>query len=206
MERNPVRRIGSGAPLLALSIVVSGVLLASGCGQQPTQPGAESHDHVTTSGTNQSPQEVLITSDVVQNYFPELARQHTPTENPDAAGTPEATRMAIYEGDDGRKVTLSADRYPSSDSASAAFELAIDKSEAVQGFVALPAPVDIGDRAFAGIVSQGDDTHIGYGALTGEYVIGVTSAGYPATTENTARLIDLTRAAVERAQAAQGHS
>ncbi|WP_231496470.1 hypothetical protein [Rhodococcus sp. UNC363MFTsu5.1] len=106
MERNPVRRIGGGAPLLALSIVVSGVLLASGCGQQPTQPGAESHDHVTTSGTNQLPQEALVTSDVVQNYFPELARQHTPTESPDAAGTPEATRMAIYEGDDGRKVTF----------------------------------------------------------------------------------------------------
>ncbi|SEK99316.1 hypothetical protein SAMN05444583_10579 [Rhodococcus maanshanensis] len=114
--------------------------------------------------------------------------------------------MAIYEGDGGRKVTISADRYPSSDSASTAFEQAIDKSEAVQGFVALPAPVDIGDRAFAGIVSQGDDTHIGYGALTGEFVVGVTSAGYPATTENTAKLIDLTRAAVERAEAAQGHS
>ncbi|MCZ4558934.1 hypothetical protein O4215_25565 [Rhodococcus maanshanensis] len=167
-----------------LAIILAGVLLTGGCGQP---------------GTNQLPQEVLVPLEAVQNHFPEIATQNPPSENTNAAGIPDATRMAIYEGDDGKKVTVSVDRYPGPDSASTAFEEAIDKSEAVQGFAALPPPIDVGDRAFAGTVSQGDDTHIGYGALAGEYVIGVTSAGYPATIENTAKLIDLTREAVGKA-------
>ncbi|MCQ4117829.1 hypothetical protein [Rhodococcus tibetensis] len=197
-----MRRIGSSASLALGSIALVGVLLAGGCGQQRTESGASSQQDVTTSGTNLLPQEVLVGLEVVQKYFPEIDQQTTATENSTASGVPAATRMVIYEGGDGRRVTVSADQYSSPTSASSAFEQAIDKSEVVQGFVALPAPSDVGDKAFAGAVTQGDETHIGYGALAGEYVIGVTSAGHPATAENIGKLTDLTREAVEKAETA----
>ena len=200
-ERYRVQRTGSSAPLAILAIILAGVLFAGACGRQDTQSGAESHQDATTSGTNLLPQEALVGLDVVQNYFPEIEQQTATSENSTASGTPDATRMVIYEGGDGRRVTVSGDQYPSADAAASAFEQAIGNSETVQGFVPLPAPADVGDKAFAGSVTQGADTHIGYGALAGEYVIGVTSAGYPATTENVEKLAGLTRDAVEKATA-----
>ncbi|MFC0446855.1 hypothetical protein [Rhodococcus jostii] len=201
-KRYRVRRIGGRASVALFSIISVGVLLAAGCGQQSTQSDAESQQDVTTSATNLLPEDVLVASDVVQNYFPEVDDQATTSENPNASGTPEATRMVIYEGSEGRRVTISVDQYPSSDAASTAFEEAIGKSEVVQGFAPLPAPPDVGDKAFAGVVTQGADTHIGYGALAGDYVVGVTSAGYPATPENVAKLTELTREAVAKVEPA----
>ena len=196
-----MRRIGSSAPLAILAIILAGVFFAGACGQQDTQSDAESQQDATTSEAILLPQEIVVGLDVVQTYFPEMEQQTATSENSTASGTPDATRMVIYEGGDGRRVTVSVDRYPSVDAAATAFEQAIDNSEAVPGFVALPAPADVGDKAFAGSVTQGDDTHIGYGALAGEYVIGVTSAGYPATTENVEKLAGLTHDAVEKATA-----
>ncbi|UNM99193.1 hypothetical protein [Rhodococcus opacus] len=200
-ERYRVERIGSSAPLAILVTILAGVLFAGGCGQQDTQSDAESQPEASTSEAILLPQEALVGLDVVQTYFPEIEQQTATSENSTASGTPDATRMVIYEGGDGRRVTVSVDRYPSTDAAATAFEQAIDKSEVVPGFAALPAPADVGDKAFAGSVTQGEDTHIGYGALAGEYVIGVTSAGYPATTENVEKLAGLTRDAVEKATA-----
>ena len=200
-ERYRVRRIGSSAPLAVLAIILAGVFFAGACGQQDTQSDAESQQDATTSEASLLPQEIVVGLDVVQTYFPEMEQQTATSENSTASGTPDATRMVIYEGGDGRRVTVSVDRYPSVDAAATAFEQAIDNSEAVPGFVALPAPADVGDKAFAGSVTQGDDTHIGYGALAGEYVIGVTSAGYPVTTENVEKLAGLTHDAVEKATA-----
>ncbi|TQC43478.1 hypothetical protein EEB14_42645 [Rhodococcus sp. WS4] len=201
-KRYRVRRIGGRASVALFSIISVGVLLAAGCGQQSTQSDAESQQDVTTSATNVLPEDVLVASDVVQNYFPDVDDQATTSENPNASGTPEATRIVIYEGSEGRRVTISVDQYPSSDAASTAFEEAIGKSEVVQGFAPLPAPPDVGDKAFAGVVTQGADTHIGYGALAGDYVVGVTSAGYPATPENVAKLTELTREAVAKVEPA----
>ncbi|WP_418328339.1 hypothetical protein [Rhodococcus oxybenzonivorans] len=201
-EKYRPRRIGRRAALAILSIVVIGALTAGGCGQQRTEPGGESQQDATTSTPNLVPQEVLVGMEVVQKYFAEIDRQATTSANANAAGVPEATRMVIYEGADGRRVTVSVDQYSSPDSASTAFEQAIDKSEEVQGFVALPTPSGVGEKAFAGAVTQGEETHIGYGALAGEYVIGVTSAGYPANAENIGKLTDLTRDAVEKADTA----
>ncbi|MEU2003146.1 hypothetical protein ABZ518_17260 [Rhodococcus sp. NPDC019616] len=160
-EKYRPRRIGRRASLAILSIVVIGALTAGGCGQQRTEPGGESQQDATTSTTNLVPQEVLVGLEVVQKYFPEIDRQATTSANASAAGVPEATRMVIYEGADGRRVTVSVDQYSSPDSASTAFEQAIDKSEVVQGFVALPTPSGVGEKAFAGTVTQGEETHIG---------------------------------------------
>ena len=122
-KRYRVRRTGERASLAILSVISVGVLLAVGCGQQSAQPDAESQQDVTTSGTNLLPEHVLVASDVVQNYFPEVDHQTTTGENANAPGAPEATRMVIYEGGEGRKVTISVDQYPSPDAASTAYEI-----------------------------------------------------------------------------------
>ncbi|MGW4337127.1 hypothetical protein ACWEK5_30620 [Rhodococcus koreensis] len=200
-ERHGVRRRGGRGSLALLSIVLAGVVLAAGCGQPDSGSDAKSQQDQTTSEANLLPEDVVVALDGVQSYFPEIERQTATGENSTAADAPDATRMVIYEGGDGRRVTISVDHYASPDAASTAFEQAIDKSEVVQGFTPLPAPTDVGDKAFAGSVTQGPDTHIGYGALAGDYVVGVTSAGYPATPENVDKLTDLTRAAVEKTEA-----
>jgi hypothetical protein len=185
-----------------LSIMAVAVLPAAGCGSESTPSEPESQQDVTTPATNLLPEDVLVALDVVQGYFPEIDHQITTGANSTASGNPDATRMVIYEGDDGRRITVSVDRYPGPDSASAAFEQAIDASEVVPGFAPLPAPADVGDKAFAGVVTQGDDTHIGFGALAGGQVVGVTAAGYPAAPQNIGRLTELMRAAVEKATTA----
>jgi len=201
-ERHGVRTRGGRGSLAFLSIVLAGVLLAAGCGQQDSESGGESQQDQTTSEANLVPEDVVVALDGVQSYFPEIERQTATGVNSTAAGAPEATRMVIYEGGDGRRVTISVDQYASPDAASTAFEQAIGKSVVVPGFVALPAPAGVGDKAFAGAVTQGEDTHIGYGALDGAYVVGVTSAGYPATPENVDKLTGLTRDAVAKATTA----
>ena len=60
---------------------------------------------MTTSGANLVPPELLVGLDVVQNYFPEIEQQTATSENTTASGAPDATRMVIYEGGDGRRVT-----------------------------------------------------------------------------------------------------
>ncbi len=135
-----MRTRGGRGSLAFLSIVLAGVVLAAGCGQQDSGSDAESQQDQTTFEANLLPEDVVVALDGVQSYFPEIERQTATGENSTAAGAPEATRMVIYEGGDGRRVTISVDQYASSAAASAAFEQAIGKSEVVPGFVALPAP------------------------------------------------------------------
>ncbi|MFC9557699.1 hypothetical protein ACFTWF_43605 [Rhodococcus sp. NPDC056960] len=201
-KRNRGRPRGGRTALAVLSIMAVAVLPAAGCGSESTPSEPESQQDVTTPATNLLPEDVLVALDVVQSYFPEIDHQTTTSENPTASGNPDATRMVIYEGEDGKRITVSVDRYPGPDSASAAFEQAIDASEVVPGFAPLPAPADVGDKAFAGVVTQGEDTHIGFGSLAGGQVVGVTAAGYPAAPQNIGRLTELMRAAVEKATTA----
>jgi hypothetical protein len=73
----------------------------------------------------------------------------------------------------------------------------------VSGFTLLPAP-DLGDQSFAGTVTQGDETHVGLGALSGKLIVGATIAGYDATPDNIAGLIALARAENDAATDALG--
>ncbi|MGC1323198.1 MAG: hypothetical protein WA849_13520 [Candidatus Udaeobacter sp.] len=49
----------------------------------------------------------------------------------------------------------------------------------------------MGQKAFAGMVTMGAETHIGLGALVGKLIVGVTLAGYDATPDNVAKLVAL---------------
>jgi hypothetical protein len=100
---------------------------------------------------------------------------------------------------DSRRVTLSVDQYSSSRAASAAYGRAAQRSRRVFGFHPLTAPI-VGERAFAGTVTIGGETHVGLGVLSGRLVVGATLAGYGATKRNVATLVALAR--VQRSVAA----
>jgi len=98
-------------------------------------------------------------------------------------------------------VTITVDQYPTASDASSAYQEAVAKSKTVPGFKPVPAE-DLGQDAFIGTVTQGEETHIGLGALHGALIVGVTLAGYDPTPENTAKLISVTREEESAAKAA----
>jgi hypothetical protein len=119
-----------------------------------------------------------------------------------AVGKPKATRSIIYvSSDSSKKVTITVDQYVSSSEASSAYEEAVQKSKTVPGFKPVAVP-DLGANAFIGTVTQGEETHIGLGALHGTLIVGATLAGYDSTPDNVAKLVSLTRAEEAVAKAA----
>ena len=86
-------------------------------------------------------------------------------------------------------MTISVDQYESSTEASSAYEQAIEKSK-IPGFTPVSVP-NLGQKAFAGTVTMGAETHVGLGALVGKLIVGVTLAGYDATPDNVAKLVAL---------------
>jgi hypothetical protein len=110
----------------------------------------------------------------------------------------------IYSnGDSSKKVTISVDQYANAGVASSAFQEAVAKSQKVSGFTALPAP-DIGQKASAGIVTQGTESHVGVGSVSGNLIIQATIAGYETSPENISKIQDVARSEVAQAKAALG--
>jgi hypothetical protein len=136
----------------------------------------------------------------VQQYFPEVTRQESTGPNSTSSGKPEASRQVIYSnGDSSKKVTVSVDKYASDQAASSAFQDAINKSEKVTGFAALPAP-DIGQKASAGIVTQGTESHVGVGSVSGPLIIQATIAGYEPSPQNISNIEAVTKSEVAHAR------
>jgi hypothetical protein len=59
---------------------------------------------------------------------------------------------------------------------------------------------NLGDGAFIGVVTQGDETHVGGGALYGDLIVTATLQGYDGTDENKAKVIELLRKQGDAAQ------
>jgi hypothetical protein len=145
--------------------------------------------------------DAIIRLPVIARFFPEVTQEMSSGQNATAVGKPEATRSVIYTNfDKSKKVTISVDRYATSNDALAAYEEAVQKSRSVPGFKSVDAP-NLGPRAFIGTVTQGNETHIGLGALRDTLIVGVTLAGYELSTDTTAKLISLAR---EEEKAADG--
>ena len=51
----------------------------------------------------------------------------------------------------------------------------------------------LGQRAFAGSVTRGAETHVGLGVLDDKLIVGATLAGYDATPDNTVKLVAVAR-------------
>jgi len=134
------------------------------------------------------PSEVVVPLGTVDSFFPQVTRVVSTGPNETSLGSPQATIAVIYGNSDSSvKVTISVDEYRSSADASSAYQQALQASEQVPGFHLIPAPT-LGQRAFAGTVTMGGETHIGSGVLNGRVIVGVTLAGLDATQQNITNL------------------
>jgi hypothetical protein len=142
----------------------------------------------------------IVRLERVDRFFPQVARQAGTGKNTTASGKPLATRQVIYANHDAsKKVTLSVDWYATPRRALRAFKSAARRSRHVQGFSPL-APPKVGQRASAGTVTQGDETHVGLAALQGSLIMQATIAGYDATRAKISRLVALSRVEVRHAK------
>src|SRR5437588_1465250 len=182
--------------LAALLIAITGSLSLAAYGQSPP-PG---NDTTSTPGSV-LPREVVVPISVVNRFFT-VTREASTGSNSTAVGNPKATRSVIYANNNGsKKVTITVDQYASPTDASSAYQEAVHKSKIVPGFKPVSAP-DLGQNAFIGTVTQGDETHIGLGALQGTLIVGVTLVGYDSAPDNVAKLVSVTREEEAAAKAA----
>jgi hypothetical protein len=145
------------------------------------------------------PQQTLLPPDIVldlaavNTFFPDIT--HLAQTGPDktAQGNPTATRSVFYETNGGTKrVTISVDRYRDPSAASDAYKRALQKSEAVRGFKLLKVP-NLAQRTFAGTVTMNGETHVGMGVLSGNTIVGATTARYDASASLVSSLVSMTR-------------
>jgi hypothetical protein len=185
--------------LAALSVAVVWALSPA------TYGGSSSSPSSTTSASDFTlPRSVVVPLSVVGRLFPEVTQEASTGRNLTAAGNPTATRSVIYAtSDHSKKVTISVDQYGSSSDALSAYQQAVQKSQSVPGFNPVPVPT-LGQRAFAGSVTRGVETHVGLGVLDDELIVGATLAGYDATSDNTVKLVGMARMVDAAAKLALG--
>jgi hypothetical protein len=87
---------------------------------------------------------------------------------------------------------ISVDHYQTPQGASSAYQQAFQASQEVPGAKGEPVS-DLGQRAFIGVATQGNETHVGGGALYGDRIVTLTLQGYDGTQENRAKVIALIR-------------
>jgi len=152
------------------------------------------------ASTTLLPRHWIVPLKRVERFFPQVTKQAGTGKNTTSSGRPIASRQVIYANhDSSRKVTLSVDRYSKRKPASRAFREAVRKSKEIKGFKPLPRP-NVGQKGFAGKVTQGDETHVGVIALQGSLIMQSTIAGYNATDSNVSKIVRLTRKQVATAK------
>ena len=182
--------------LATLLIATTGSLSSTAYGQFAS-PG----NGTTSTPGSVLPRKVVVPISVVNRFF-SVTREASTGQNLTAVGNPKATRSVIYaNSDSSKKVTITVDQYASATGASSAYQEAVQKSKIVPGFKPVSAP-DLGQNAFIGTVTQGDETHIGLGAVQGALIVGVTLVGYDPTPDNIAKLVSVTREEEAAAKAA----
>jgi hypothetical protein len=183
--------------LAALSIAVVEALLLAPYGQSSPSRGT------TSASASVLSRNFVVPLSVVEEFYPQVAQEASTGQNVTAVGNPKATRSVIYANDDNsKKVTITVDQYESETDASSAYEQAVEKSK-IPGFKPLSVS-NVGQKAFAGTVTMGAETHVGLGALVGKLIVGVTLAGYDATPDNIAKLVALAHKEDAAARAALG--
>ena len=172
----------------AIFIVVIDALSLTAKGQSPSSANGSAK-----AFNSILPRTVVVPLSTVNRLFPDVTQEVSTGYNLTAVANAKATRSVIYaNSDSSKKVTITVDQYPTATDASSAYREAVEKSKTVPGFKSLPAE-NLGENAFIGTVTQGEETHIGLGALHGVLIVGATLAGYDPTPQNTAKLISLTR-------------
>jgi hypothetical protein len=148
------------------------------------------------------PRDVILPLEAMQEIVPEMTSETATGANATAVGNPTDTRVVTFATAGGdQRVVLSVDRYRSSDDASTAFQEAFRKSQEVPGAKA-EAVSDLGEAALIGVVTQGDESHVGGGALFGDLIVTATLQGYKGTDTNKATVTELINRQAEHAQQA----
>ena len=195
-NRNPYKKMER---LAAASIVLAGVLSPAAHGQSSPLSSA------TSTPESVLPRSFVVSLSAVEEFFPEVTKEVSTGQNSTAVGNPKTTRSVIYANDDSsKKVTISVDLYENTTDASSAYEQAVEKSK-IPGFKPVSVP-NLGQKAFAGTVTSGAETHVGLGALAGKLIVGVTLAGYDATPQNVTKLVAVARKEDAAARAALSSS
>ena len=122
-----------------------------------------------------------------------MSRETATGQDETAVGDPTGTRSVTYATANGsQRVVISVDHYRSPGDASSAYQQAFELSLKVPGARVEPVP-GLGQRAFIGVATQGNETHVGGGALYGDRIVTLTLQGYDGTQENRAKVIALIR-------------
>jgi hypothetical protein len=175
-------------PLPSMLIALIGALsmAAYGQSQSPASSTASAADSLLS-------RKAVIPISTVRRFFPQVDREASTGPNLTAVGNPKATRSVIYANSNGsKKVTITVDQYVSSNDASSAYEEAVHRSKTVPGFTPISAP-NLGQDAFMATVTRGEETHVGFGVLHGEFIVAITLAGYQPTPGTITRLGSLAR-------------
>jgi hypothetical protein len=190
MPRLPRRTVL--ASLVATAVLAAGSITQSRA--QVSTPEAPARGAVL-------PRDFILPLAAVQEVVPEMATETATGENAGALGHPGATRSVTYATEDGeRRLVLSVDQHPSAAEAVAAFQEAVAKSREVPGGVTGETVSDLGEEAFIGVVTQGDETHVGGAARYGVLIVNATLQGYDGTDTNKATVTELIRRQAEHAE------
>ena len=159
-------------------------------GAQSSTPDAE-RESATPEDNGLLPREVILSVEAVQEVIPEIANEIDTGPNATVIGAPIANRAVTYATADGaHRVVLSVDQYATASDAKRAFDEAFAASEEVPG-VTTEAVSGLGEAALIGVVTQGDETHVGGGALFGALIVNATLQTFAGTDENKARVAEL---------------
>lgn len=169
-------------------------------------PSVSPRNGTTNASDSVLSRNAVVPLTVINRFFPEVTQEASTGHNVTAVGKTKATRSVIYiNSNSSKKVTITVDQYASSSDASSSYQEAVQKSKTVPGFKPVSAP-NLGQNAFIGSVTQGEETHIGSGALHGALIVGATLAGYDPTVANITKLLSLTREEEAAAKAALDRS
>jgi hypothetical protein len=164
-------------------------------GAADATPEAQAHGELL-------PRDVVLSLAEVQEVVPDIASETATGENATAVGAPEATRAVTFATADGKQhVVLSVDRYERADDAFATFHEATEMSRDVPG-VEGEEVSGLGEGAFIGIVTQGDETHVGGGAVYGDLIVNATLQSYEGSDANKEIVAELIRRLAEHAEQA----
>ena len=173
----------------ALLLICIAAILSMAAFGQAISPGAGP----ASASESLLSREVVIPISTVRRFFPQVDQEARTGPHLTAVGSPKATRTVIYARiNNSKKVTLTVDEYVSSTDALSAYEEAVEKSKAVPGWTPVSAP-DLAQNAFMAIVTRGEETHIAFGALHGNLILGITIVGYNPTPGTIIKLRSLAR-------------
>lgn len=196
MSEQTARRHGLSRRAALLIVAVTAISLpASANGSDNSEPTSQMASGATLPGN------VVLTLSEVRQVLPEMSQETATGEDETALGSPRGTGSVTYATDDGsRRVVISVAQYQSAQDASSAYLAAVQGSLAAPGGAG-EAVSNLGEQAFMGVSAQGDETHVGGGALYRDLIVTVTLQGYDGTAENRASVTALIR--MEAAAAAR---